>query len=102
MEDLAGLIRLKMERARLSETAIRAFLFQYAKLVANESADIAEDAIDPVEGLPRMEDHTELGSAQEHLAQTAVVKLNGGLGTSMGLEKAKSLLRVRDDLTFLD
>jgi UTP--glucose-1-phosphate uridylyltransferase len=28
--------------------------------------------------------------------------LNGGLGTSMGLEKAKSLLRVRGDLTFLD
>ncbi len=32
----------------------------------------------------------------------AVIKLNGGLGTGMGLEKAKSLLDVRDDLTFLD
>jgi UTP--glucose-1-phosphate uridylyltransferase len=31
-----------------------------------------------------------------------VIKLNGGLGTSMGLTKAKSLLPVRDGLTFLD
>ena len=31
-----------------------------------------------------------------------MLKLNGGLGTGMGLEKAKSLLKVRDELTFLD
>jgi UTP--glucose-1-phosphate uridylyltransferase/phosphoglucomutase len=36
------------------------------------------------------------------LASTAVLKLNGGLGTSMGLEKAKSLLEVKDGKTFLD
>lgn len=30
------------------------------------------------------------------------MKLNGGLGTSMGLERAKSLLRIKRDLTFLD
>ena len=30
------------------------------------------------------------------------MKLNGGLGTSMGLDRAKSLLEVRDGLTFLD
>jgi UTP--glucose-1-phosphate uridylyltransferase len=34
-------------------------------------------------------------AAQKLLSQTAVLKLNGGLGTSMGLEKAKSLLEVR-------
>ena len=31
-----------------------------------------------------------------------MLKLNGGLGTSMGLEKAKSLLEVKDGKTFLD
>jgi UDP-N-acetylglucosamine pyrophosphorylase len=36
------------------------------------------------------------------LAQSAILKLNGGLGTSMGLEKAKSLLEVRPGVTFLD
>ena len=39
---------------------------------------------------------------QTLLKQTAVLKLNGGLGTSMGLEKAKSLLPVKDGKTFLD
>ncbi|HEX4644081.1 MAG TPA: UTP--glucose-1-phosphate uridylyltransferase, partial [Verrucomicrobiae bacterium] len=34
--------------------------------------------------------------------QAVVVKLNGGLGTSMGLENAKSLLVIKDGLTFLD
>jgi UTP--glucose-1-phosphate uridylyltransferase len=31
-----------------------------------------------------------------------VIKLNGGLGTSMGLQKAKTLLRIKRELTFLD
>ena len=38
----------------------------------------------------------------ELLSHTAVLKLNGGLGTSMGLEKAKSLLEVKTGVTFLD
>ena len=33
---------------------------------------------------------------------TVVIKLNGGLGTSMGMTRAKSLLEVKDGLTFLD
>ena len=31
-----------------------------------------------------------------------MIKLNGGLGTSMGLQGPKSLLAVRDGVTFLD
>ena len=36
------------------------------------------------------------------LKETVMVKLNGGLGTGMGLEKAKSLLELKDGFTFLD
>src|SRR5262245_57293230 len=36
------------------------------------------------------------------LARTVVVKLNGGLGTSMGMTKAKSLLPAKDGLSSLD
>lgn len=36
------------------------------------------------------------------LAKTVVLKLNGGLGTGMGLDKAKSLLKVKGEDTFLD
>ncbi|MBG0789723.1 MAG: UTP--glucose-1-phosphate uridylyltransferase [Desulfovibrionaceae bacterium] len=36
------------------------------------------------------------------LPRTAIIKLNGGLGTSMGLEGPKSFLPVREGRTFLD
>ena len=41
-------------------------------------------------------------AAAEAVRTTAVIKLNGGLGTSMGMERAKSLLCVRRGLSFLD
>lgn len=102
MQDATGLVRSRMEGEGLSETAIKALLFQYAKLVAHESADIPEATIEPVDQLPKIEDYEESGRVRTYLSQTVVVKLNGGLGTSMGLEKAKSLLPVRGELTFLD
>src|SRR2546423_2430134 len=36
------------------------------------------------------------------LDQAIVLKLNGGLGTSMGMTRAKSLIEAKDGLTFLD
>ena len=36
------------------------------------------------------------------LRKLVVVKLNGGLGTSMGCQGPKSVIAVRNDLTFLD
>ena len=36
------------------------------------------------------------------LKKLAVVKLNGGLGTSMGYKGPKSIIPIRNDLTFLD
>ena len=36
------------------------------------------------------------------LDKLVVVKLNGGLGTSMGCKGPKSVIPVRNDLTFLD
>jgi len=40
--------------------------------------------------------------AKELLSKLVVLKLNGGLGTSMGCEGPRSLIYVRDDKTFLD
>ncbi|XP_065353522.1 UTP--glucose-1-phosphate uridylyltransferase isoform X5 [Cloeon dipterum] len=39
---------------------------------------------------------------QRMLSKLVVVKLNGGLGTSMGCQGPKSVIAVRSDLTFLD
>ena len=35
-------------------------------------------------------------------SRVVVLKLNGGLGTSMGMTRAKSLLEVKEGQTFLD
>ncbi len=102
MEDLRGQIRAKMEAADLSSAAIRAFLFQYDKLAANEAGLIQESDISPVQGLPSIDDEPLPADGPSLVGKTVVLKLNGGLGTGMGLEKAKSLLRVRRELTFLD
>ena len=49
---------------------------------------------------PRGEAH--VGDYKSLLSRTVIIKLNGGLGTSMGLERAKSLLPVKEGFTFLD
>ena len=98
------LFRDKMEAAEVSEAAILAFERNYQALLRDESGMISEQAIDPCEDLPSFDEVTKGGEgfSPELLAQTVVIKLNGGLGTSMGLQKVKSLLSVKDDTTFLD
>lgn len=93
-----------MEQAGVSESAILSFERNYDILVAGSSTDITEDSIEPVAKLPELDDFSKEGEAFDPalLAQTVVIKLNGGLGTSMGLQKAKSLLEVKDGATFLD
>src|SRR6202008_4804279 len=97
-----ALIEKKMRSAGLSEVAIQAFLFQYQKLLDNDTGLIPEEAIEPIAQLPSLDERELPAAIRDYLHQTLVLRLNGGLGTSMGLEKAKSLLRVRGELTFLD
>jgi len=93
----------KMKQAGLSDAAIRAFQFSYETLVAGQTGLIPESSIRPVADLPRLEQLTGTKAPDPKLlAQTVVIKLNGGLGTSMGLERAKSLLPVKNGQTFLD
>merc|ERR1719238_395215 len=61
---------------------------------------IPENTIAPVDSLPDYDSLTKEDPSL--LKSTVMVKLNGGLGTGMGLEKAKSLLDLKDGMTFLD
>ncbi|GMH43066.1 hypothetical protein BSKO_10988 [Bryopsis sp. KO-2023] len=94
----------KMRDAGLSESAIKAFKGNYEQLTSGATGLFPENEIAPVESLPNLDDmKLEEGiKLDELLAQSAVLKLNGGLGTSMGLEKAKSLLPLKEGKTFLD
>lgn len=80
------------------------FASYYEQLLAGQTGLISEESIEPVDSLPDAErlpaDLQAIG--REALERTAVIKLNGGLGTGMGLEQAKSLLPVKQGLTFLD
>ena len=84
----------------LPDIAIDNFRHYYERLSAGESGMLPESRIDPVGDLVSADDLPE-GDAGA-LDRTAIVKLNGGLGTSMGMTRAKSLLEVKDGLTFLD
>jgi UTP--glucose-1-phosphate uridylyltransferase len=89
----------KMRDAGLGEAAVETFARQYRRLRDGETGTLAESEIEPVDDLP---DATDLPEADAPLDEAVVIKLNGGLGTSMGMTKAKSLLEVKDGRTFLD
>lgn len=94
----------KMREEGLPGLAIVTFKHYYEELLQGMTGLIPEETIVPVEGLPNAadfgEDLAQIG--QRLLPKTVAIKLNGGLGTSMGLEKAKSLLKVKNGLSFLD
>lgn len=92
---------VKMRAAGVMEAAIGAFRHNYEALCREETGLIPEEVIRPAEGLPVFEPGGEAFDAGL-LSQTVVIKLNGGLGTSMGLQKVKSVLEVRPGIAFLD
>jgi UTP--glucose-1-phosphate uridylyltransferase len=93
----------RMVHAGLDQVVIETFRQHYYQLLAGGSGYISRLEIDPVDEVPDMEklrDYFTVG--QSAMARAVVIKLNGGLGTGMGMEKAKSLLEVKGGLSFLD
>ncbi|GAA1427267.1 UTP--glucose-1-phosphate uridylyltransferase [Microlunatus lacustris] len=93
----------KMVAAGVNPQAIDVFSHYYHQLEEGVTGFIPEDSIEPLEDPDLLSDVTvSEEDARSALAATVVIKLNGGLGTSMGLDRAKSLLTVRDGKNFLD
>ena len=97
-------IECKMQGVGLSRAAIDAFRHSVGVLTSNQSMMIPEGEIEPARDVA---DWDALVAATPEadaalLAQAVLVKLNGGLGTGMGLQKAKSLLEIKPGITFLD
>ena len=65
---------------------------------------LPSEVLEPLADLPRLEELPEPspGQARDVLDRLVIVKLNGGLGTSMGLSGPKSLLEVKPGMSFLD
>ncbi len=98
-----ALARAKMISAGVSAAAIEVFSHYYRALEAGATGLIPEATITPLTDPPHLSDvEVDETIAREALGRTAIIKLNGGLGTSMGMDRAKSLLPVRDGRSFLD
>ncbi|MGD7706364.1 UTP--glucose-1-phosphate uridylyltransferase [Microlunatus sp. Y2014] len=93
----------KMRDAKVSQAAIDVFTHYYRQLEEGVTGLIAEDSIEPLVDPPMLADvEVSEEDAARALDATVIIKLNGGLGTSMGMDRAKSLLPVRDGKSFLD
>ena len=95
----------KMSDEGIPALIIDTFRFYYGRLLSGERGFISRDDIAPVEkddiaDLEILDRFTEEGVRA--LNEAVIIKLNGGLGTSMGLSKAKSLIKVKDGYNFLD
>lgn len=97
--------REKMAAAGVSPLAIEVFA-RYAQQVADGATGlIPEETIEPITEVDSAVEFAQTVSqeaAREALSRTVMLKLNGGLGTSMGLDRAKSLISVREGKSFLD
>ena len=92
----------KMKKEGLNPLAIDIFSSYYQKLVSGDAGLISRETISPL-GSGSVKNYETLDDASEtNIGKFAILKLNGGLGTSMGLKKAKSLLPVKGSMTFLD
>ncbi len=95
--------RHKMLTAGLPDLAIRKFEIYFRQLLAGLTGTIPESDIGPVRDLCDSETLTQFREAgRSALGQAVIIKLNGGLGTSMGLDRAKVLLPAKNTYTFLD
>ena len=91
----------KMRREGLPEIAIDTFAHYEELLREGDEGTLPEAELEPLTDVPEL-GRAAGGGRVRARAQVVVLKLNGGLGTSMGMTRAKSLVEVKDGHTFLD
>jgi UDP-N-acetylglucosamine pyrophosphorylase len=94
--------RQKMRGAGLSAAAGTSFERAWRQAASGAAGLMPESELAPADGIPTADEVTGEAADAALFDKLCVIKLNGGLGTSMGLDKAKSLIPVKDGRTFLD
>lgn len=97
----------KMTAAGLSQRLIESFVRLYRRYRGGDPGQLPWSQIrptDPGDLVPwsELQDDALAQSGRELLEQLVVISLNGGLGTTMKLARAKSLIAVRQGQSFLD
>ena len=95
----------KMQSEGLPSPVIDTFAHYYHQVVKGETGLVYDRDIQPVdpdevEQFDNIANYATAGVEKFH--QTVRIVLNGGLGTSMGLTGAKSLIKIKDGKSFLD
>ncbi|UCD79769.1 MAG: UTP--glucose-1-phosphate uridylyltransferase [Desulfobacterales bacterium] len=94
-----------MKSDGLPSLVIDTFTYYYGKVLEGDTGLVYDRDIRPV-GSTEIEAYSNLISygrtGIDVLPQTVRIILNGGLGTSMGLKGAKSLIEIKDGMSFLD
>ena len=86
----------KMKKEGIQPVVIDTFVYYYEKVIAGEKGFIFDRDIRPVNSDELEDARNTSGYAdagEKALKHVVMIILNGGLGTSMGLTKAKSLIR---------
>jgi len=96
-------IRARMEADGAPALIIEAFLQNIQRWNEGDLGELSGNDLAPLGPLTKLEALSQLDPAGEAaIAHTVLIKLNGGLGTSMGLDHAKSLIIAKNGLSFLD
>jgi UTP--glucose-1-phosphate uridylyltransferase len=109
---------LERELEKLSETAtsdkkesfreeMKSFASLFGRFLQEDGPSVDWNRIEKlpegaVKDYSSLQTPTNIEDIRKMLNKLVVVKLNGGLGTSMGCHGPKSVIPVRNDLTFLD
>ena len=105
IKDLLPAFVSKMEAEGLPPLVIDTFSYYYGEVLKGETGLVYDRDIQPVEPdeIEPYKDLIKYGpTGIDVFDQTVRIILNGGLGTSMGLTGAKSLIEVKDGMSFLD
>ncbi len=95
----------KMEQQELAREVIPAFRHYFSLLESGETGQIPDHTISPLshDEIPALEQIAARPTdTSDALKKTVMIKLNGGLGTSMGLSGPKFRIPVRESKNFLD
>lgn len=91
----------KMRDAGAHPEAVRAFERSYERLESGETAMLPSAELEPAGEVPALAD-LPAADPSAALQPVVMIKLNGGLATSMGLQQPKSLMEARDGKSFLE
>ena len=102
--DYVAAVLANAEAGGIHSAELAALRRHLRQLADPQAGLLPGEVLQPVADLPRLDELPEPppGRARDLLDRLVVVKLNGGLGTSMGLPGPKSLLEVKPGMSFLD